>query len=56
MRCNTFLHGNVHGYRLGLINRYGEDKVKELEESALLRKSVKWDRTLLELIINQYKL
>ena len=56
MRCNTFLHGNVHGYRVGLIKRYGEDMVKQLENSSMLRSSAKWDREILELIIQKYKL
>ncbi|WP_374520353.1 recombination protein NinG [Hydrogenophaga sp.] len=29
--CNLFLHGNLIGFRAGLISRYGEDFVKELE-------------------------
>lgn len=29
--CNLFLHGNLIGFRAGLIARYGEDFVKELE-------------------------
>lgn len=56
IKCNCFLHGNLINYRQGLVKRYGEKEVIELENSAALRKSVKWDRTLLELIINTYKL
>lgn len=54
-KCNTFLHGNLIHYRQGLVKRYGEDKVKQLEQSADLRKDTKWDRTTLEFIIQNYK-
>ena len=55
-RCNTFLHGNLHEYRRGLVARYGAEKVELLEASVQLRKVTKWDRYTLELIIKTYKL
>lgn len=30
--CNLFKHGNLIEYRIGLVNKIGEDKVKWLEE------------------------
>ena len=50
------LAGNIHGYRKGLISRYGEAAVKQLEDMAELRKATKWDRFTLEQIIKTYKL
>ena len=55
IRCNCYLSGNLIHYRQGLVDRYGHNTVKELEDSALLRKSAKWDRAMLELIIENYK-
>lgn len=31
--CNRFKSGNLISYRMGLINKYGEEKVKQLEQS-----------------------
>jgi len=50
-----FLSGNLIRYRLGLVLRYGEDFVKELEEYALENPLKKWTRSELEEIINYYK-
>lgn len=33
--CNTNLHGNEANYRIGLVNKYGENAVKELEKQAI---------------------
>lgn len=55
LRCNNFLHGNLINYRKGLIKKYGELKVNQLELSADLRKVKKWSRFELELIIETYK-
>jgi hypothetical protein len=30
--CNTYLHGNLINYRINLIERYGEERVKWLEK------------------------
>ena len=55
LRCNNFLHGNLIHYRMGLVERYGDDKVYELEIKS--RNNVKkWDRVELEDIILKYKL
>lgn len=55
VRCNMFLSGNLIHYRQGLVRKYGEKKVKELEELAEVR-TYKWSRTELEEIILKYKL
>lgn len=52
--CNTYKHGNLIHYRQGLVKRYGEQKVKELELSAQLNRVKKWSRTELEWIILTY--
>jgi len=31
-KCNTFLNGNESNYRIGIVEKYGEAKVKMLEE------------------------
>lgn len=54
-RCNCFLHGNLINYRKGLVKRYGEKKVIELENSVAIRTVKKWTRFELELIIKMYK-
>ena len=53
--CNLFAHGNQAMYRIGLVERYGEEAVKELEEKAVKQRIKKWTRTELEQIINKYK-
>lgn len=65
-----FDENNVHGgskgenirdctirYRNGLISRYSEDFVKQLEERYVINRSTtfKWDRSFLEEISNKYK-
>jgi len=55
IRCNMFLNGNLIFYRQGLIRKYGEDKVNELEKLAEVR-TYKWSRTELEEIINKYRI
>lgn len=54
-RCNMFLHGNLIKYRQGLVEKYGEDIVKELEERANTDRLKKWSRDELEAIIAKYK-
>ena len=51
--CNMYKHGNPQEYRKGLVRKYGEDVVKELEERSSVR-VFKWDREQLEQIINKY--
>lgn len=53
VRCNVFLHGNLLGYRKGIIAKYGEKVLEELE--ALHNQPVKLDRHELEENINYYK-
>jgi len=55
VRCNMFLSGNLIKYRMGLIERYREDAVQDLELIGLQNKSKKWTRAELEDIINTYK-
>ncbi len=52
--CNTFKHGNLIGYRQGLVKRYGEGNVKLFENTANLRSIKKWTVFELELIIKEY--
>jgi len=54
-RCNMFLHGNLIKYRQGLVARYGENVVLELEHMANKNRLKKWDRFELELIIEMYR-
>jgi hypothetical protein len=55
VRCNMFLSGNLIQYRMGLVRRYGEKIVKELEKQSEVR-TYKWSRTELEDIITKYKI
>jgi hypothetical protein len=43
-RCNRQLSGNVVSYRLGLINKIGEERVNRLENN---QDVVKWDKNYL---------
>ena len=54
LRCNNFLHGNLINYRIGLIKKIGEDRVRQLEETP--KKAYNWDRFSLINIIEKYKL
>ena len=55
LRCNNFMHGNLVYYRMGLVARYGDKYVKDLEKK-VIRQAKKWDRVELEDIIQKYKL
>ena len=55
VRCNCFIHGNLIHYRIGLVLKYGEKIVKELEKQSEVR-TYKWSRTELEEIITKYKI
>ena len=44
--CNRYRHGNLLEYRIGLIKRIGEERVKWLEENR--RELKKWERQELE--------
>ena len=54
LRCNNFLHGNLIKYRMGLISRYDEGYVTELESKSV-NAIKKWSRQELEEIILKYK-
>ncbi len=43
-KCNTYGGGNESGYRIGLVKKYGEKAVNELEESANFLRSYKFSR------------
>ena len=52
--CNTYKHGNLIYYRLGLVKRFGEETVRALESAATLMKVKKWSRDELNEIIKKY--
>ena len=54
-RCNMFLSGNLIKYRQGLVRKYGEQVVLDLEEKANTNRLKKWSRAELEEIITKYK-
>lgn len=56
-RCNRHLHGNLIEYRKGLVEKIGEEGVKELDDlvAAYKRISFKWDRFTLIETIEKYK-
>lgn len=54
--CNRFLHGNFFEYRKGLIQRIGEERVKELESLADFNRVRKFTREELIEIAKKYKL
>jgi hypothetical protein len=54
--CNVFLHGNITGYRKGLIQRYGVDYVEKLEAKSDLNRVKKYTKEELIKIKNKYDL
>lgn len=54
-RCNRFLGGNESGYRLGLVKKYGEKVVKELEEASNHLREYKFSREELKQIKQKYQ-
>ncbi len=54
-KCNTFGGGNESGYRIGLVKKYGEKAVKELEESANHLRQYKFSKDELRRIKSIYK-
>lgn len=54
-RCNCFLSGNLINYRMGLVKRYGEQKVLLLEHVGKTSGVRKWSRVELEALIQHYK-
>lgn len=53
-KCNRFLGGNESGYREGLVKKYGEKKVKALEESANHLRTYKFTREEIKAIKTKY--
>lgn len=53
--CNRDLHGNESAYREGLVKKYGEDKVKELEKKANETRQYKYDKFELLQIEKHFK-
>ena len=51
--CNRFKHGNLINYRIGLVSRIGEDRVKWLEDHR--HDTKKWRREELESILEGLK-
>lgn len=55
-KCNTYLHGNIANYRIGLVIRNGEAFVLELENDAPKLKDYKYSKEELINISKKYKL
>lgn len=55
-QCNHRLHGNESGYRIGLVKRYGEAYVLELEKIKDVCRNYKYTKLELIEIKNIYKL
>lgn len=55
--CNIFNDGNESGYRVGILNRYGNDHLEYLDKIALTEKQSdhKWDRAILDEITKYYR-
>jgi hypothetical protein len=54
-KCNTFLGGNETGYRKGLIAKYGEKVVKDLELRSNELREYKFTREELKEIKTKYQ-
>ncbi len=54
-KCNTFLDGNESGYRKGLVKKYGEEAVQELEVIADSLRKHKYSREELKEIKTEYQ-
>ena len=54
--CNQYLSGNEGSYREGLVKKYGEQAVKDLEERANATRQKRWTDEELELIKKKYKI
>lgn len=53
--CNQWKNGNIENYRIGLINKYSEQAVLELEQRAIETKNKRWSDEELKEIKNKYK-
>lgn len=56
VKCNLYLNGNEANYRIGLVAKIGEQKVKELEDLAEETRKVKYSDAELDAIKKQYKI
>lgn len=54
-QCNGYKHGNKPGYRIGLVKKYGEEKVRELELLANEKRNYKYTKQELIDIATVYK-
>jgi hypothetical protein len=54
-RCNYFLSGNQAQYRIGLVRKYGEKAVDQLDLKAQIRTVTRWSRFELEALIKHYQ-
>jgi hypothetical protein len=54
--CNCYAYGNQAMYRIGLVIKYGEGAVRDLEKRAIETKYKKWSRPELQEIIEKYSL
>ena len=52
MRCNLYESGNLRGYRIGLIERIGVERVEQLETDYEVRK---WAKEELRELTSKYK-
>lgn len=55
-KCNRFLGGNEIQYRIGLVNRFGEEFVKQLEEDSISKRVYKYTKKELVAIKLKYDL
>ena len=53
-RCNVFLGGNEGEYRIGLVNRYGNEYVEQLEADSIIKRNYKYTKDELIEIKNVY--
>jgi len=56
VKCNLYLNGNEANYRIGLVAKIGEQKVKELENLAEQTRKYKYSDAELDAIKKQYKI
>ena len=55
VQCNSFLEGNKESYRRGLIKKYGEGVIQELEVRRALSGKIKWTAFEYQHLIKFYK-
>jgi len=51
--CNHYKRGNIQGYALGLVRKYGKVSLEELEEAKKTKK--RWTIKELESLLEKYK-